>query len=93
MGRRRWTYRSALLAGIEGLAVTVVTTWSLLNRTSPSDGADTANVLALPVGVAGTIAALLGLKSGPMATDTASLAEQAHVLTEAIATAEATALP
>jgi hypothetical protein len=92
MGRRRWTYRSALLVGIGGFAVTVVITWSLLNRTNPSDGAAIANVLALPVGIVGTIAALLGLRSRPMATDSASLEEQAQVLTEAIATAEARAL-
>ena len=67
-------------------------TWWLLTRTALSDGAAVANVLALPFGVIGVVAALYGLRSSSSANDATLLLRQARTLTAAVATAEARTL-
>ncbi|TDD57688.1 NACHT domain-containing protein [Kribbella antibiotica] len=89
MGRRRWTYRSALLASAGSAALVVLMMVWLLRRTAMSDGADVATVLGLTVSLA---TALAGFRGRPPVINETILAEKARALAAVVSTTEARAL-
>ncbi|WP_405065014.1 hypothetical protein OG558_23970 [Kribbella sp. NBC_01510] len=81
-----------VVTAVGSLILVAAPTWWLLTRTTMSDGAAVANVLALPFGIIGAVAAVYGLRSRPPANDGGLMRQQARALTSAVATAEARAL-
>ncbi|MEU4765871.1 NACHT domain-containing protein [Actinosynnema sp. NPDC023794] len=87
-GLPRWPIRSLVLTGA-GLVLMAGATWWLLAKTGADDGAGLANVLALPFGVIGAVAAVMGLRSAGPVEETSAVARR---LLTAVTTAEATTL-